>query len=253
MDKIPPPPAIPQLSDKILAAGADRQARADALRSIAFDASAELELRAGYAATHEPRLLLEAAEAAVAAGHYGPAIVTVRQIYPQIDTHPIADVPREAWLAAYALPYDSSIRQWSAKSKLDPMLVAGLIHQESAFLTDAHSNKNALGLMQLEPETARRIAKQAKVRYSQPRLFDADYNIHLGTVYLANLRQQFDGVEFAVAAYNAGEDRVTSWTRRAKLSRARRICGFDSVHGDAGLRRDRNAQRGHLSQTLRGE
>ncbi len=65
-----------------------RQARADALRSIAFDASAELELRAAYAATGEPRLLLEAAQAAVAAGHVGAAIVTVRQIYPQLDSRP---------------------------------------------------------------------------------------------------------------------------------------------------------------------
>jgi soluble lytic murein transglycosylase len=212
LDKIPPPPAAPKLGDKIPPAAADRQARADALRSIAFDASAELELRAGYAATHEPRLLLESAQAALAAGHYGAAIVTIRQIYPQIDTHTIGDVPMDAWLAAYALPFDNSIRQWSAKSKLDPMLIAALIHQESAFSPTARSSANALGLMQLEPETARRIAKQAKVRYSQAKLFDPDFNIHIGTVYFSNLRQQFDSVELAVAAYNSGEDRVTSWT-----------------------------------------
>ena len=75
-----------------------RQARADALRSIAFDASAELELRAGYAATGEPRLLLEAAQAAAAAGHYGAAIVTVRQIFPQLESQPFSDVPRDVWL-----------------------------------------------------------------------------------------------------------------------------------------------------------
>jgi soluble lytic murein transglycosylase len=92
------------------------------------------------------------------------------------------------------------------------MLVAGLIHQESAFSPEARSSANALGLMQLEPETARRIAKQVKVRYSQARLFEPDYNVRLGTTYLANLRQQFDGVEMAVAAYNAGEDRVAAWT-----------------------------------------
>ena len=136
----------------------------------------------------------------------------MRQIYPQIDTHQISEVPRDVWLAAYALPFNGAIRHWSAKSKLDPMLVAGLIHQESAFSPEARSSANALGLMQLEPETARRIAKQAKVRYSQARLFEPDYNVRLGTIYLANLRQQFDGVEMAVAAYNAGEDRVAAWT-----------------------------------------
>jgi soluble lytic murein transglycosylase len=212
LNKIPPAPTVPKLGDSIPVSAADRQARADALGSIAFDASAELELRAGYAATHEPRFLLQAAQAAVAGGHYGAAIVTVRQIYPQIDTHQISEVPRDAWLAAYALPFNGAIRQWSSKSKLDPMLVAGLIHQESAFSPEARSSANALGLMQLEPETARRIAKQVKVRYSQARLFEPDYNVRLGTTYLANLRQQFDGVEMAVAAYNAGEDRVAAWT-----------------------------------------
>jgi soluble lytic murein transglycosylase len=211
LNKIPSAPAIPKLGDSIPQAAADRQARAEALSSIAFDSSAELELRAGYAATHEPRFLLEAAQAAVNGGHYGAAIVTVRQIYPQIDTHQISEVPRDAWLAAYALPFYGPIRQWSAKWKLDPMLVAGLIHQESAFSPDARSSANALGLMQLEPDTARKIAKQVKVGYSQARLFEPDYNVRLGTTYLANLQKQFNSIEMAVAAYNAGEDRVTEW------------------------------------------
>ena len=47
LNKIPPAPTVPKLGDSIPASAADRQARADALGSIAFDASAELELRAG--------------------------------------------------------------------------------------------------------------------------------------------------------------------------------------------------------------
>ena len=90
-----------------------RQARALALQSISFDSSAELELRAAYAETGEPRLLLEAAQAAVDAGHCGSAIVTVRQIYPQLEAHPFMEVPRPVWLAAYALPFESAIRRWS--------------------------------------------------------------------------------------------------------------------------------------------
>ena len=66
--------------------------------------------------------------------------------------------------------------------------------------------------MQLEPKTARLLARQSKVRYSQSRLFEADYNVRLGTLYLANLRKQFGSIESALAAYNAGEDRVTEWT-----------------------------------------
>ena len=208
---IPPPPPALTVSDTIPPAAVERQARADALRSIAFDTSAELELRAAYATTGEPRLLLEAAQAAASAGHYGAAIVTIRQIFPQLESRPFADVPREVWLVAYALPFERSIHRWSAKSGLDPMLVAGLIRQESSFDPDSRSGANALGLMQLLPKTGRRMANQAKIRYSQSRLFDPDYNIRLGTIYLAGLLRDFGSVEAALAAYNGGEDRVTFW------------------------------------------
>ncbi len=117
---IPPAPDPPALDGKIPPAAADREARADALRSIAFDSSAELELRAAYAATGEPRLLFEAAQAAATAGQYGAAIVTVRQIFPQLESEAFTDIPRDVWLAAYALPYESSIRRWASKTGLDP-------------------------------------------------------------------------------------------------------------------------------------
>jgi len=209
---IPPAPDPPALDGKIPAAAAERKARADALRSIAFDSSAELELRAAYAATGEPRLLFEAAQAAMAAGQYGAAIVTVRQIYPQLESEAFGDIPRDVWLTAYALPFESSIRRWSSRTGLDPLLVAGLIRQESAFEPDARSVSDAIGLMQLLPKTARQVAREQRVRYSRARLTDPDYNIRLGTAYFAGLVNQLGSVEAALAAYNAGSDRVASWT-----------------------------------------
>jgi soluble lytic murein transglycosylase len=208
---IPPVPPAQPIGDTVPAAAAGRQARADALHSIAFDSSAELELRAGYAATGEPRLLLEAAQAAVNAGHCGAAFATVRQLYPQLESRPFEDVPREAWQAAYPLPFEGSIRQWSAHAGVDPMITAGLIRQESAFEPEARSPANAMGLMQLLPKTARLVAQQAKVRYARAQLFDPDYNVHLGTIYFAGLRKTMGNLESALAAYNAGEDRVGQW------------------------------------------
>jgi soluble lytic murein transglycosylase len=209
---IPPAPDPPALDDKIPPGAVERKARADALRSIGFDSSAELELRAAYAATGEPRLLFEAAQEAMAAGQYGAAIVTVRQIFPQLESEAFSDIPREVWLTAYALPFESSIRRWSSKTGLDPLFVAGLIRQESAFEPDALSVSDAIGLMQLLPKTARQVARQQRLRYSRARLTNPDYNIRLGTAYFAGLEKQFGSVEAALAAYNAGEDRVTSWT-----------------------------------------
>jgi len=209
---IPALPDPPSLDRRIPASAAGRQARADALRSIAFDSSAQLELEAGYAATGAPRLLLEAAQAAIAADHYGAAIVLIRQIFPQLGSQSFSDVPSEVWRIAYALPYEASIRRWSRTRGLDPMLVAGLIHQESAFQPNARSVSDAIGLMQLLPGTARDVARKARTGYSRARLVDPDYNVKIGTAYLAALRKQFDTVEEAVAAYNAGENRVVSWT-----------------------------------------
>jgi soluble lytic murein transglycosylase len=208
---IPPVPPAQPMGDAIPAAAAERQARADALHLIAFDSSAELELRAGYAATGEPRLLLEAAQAAVNAGHCGAAFATVRQLYPQLESRPFEDVPREAWQSAYPLPFEASIRQWSAHAGVDPMITAGLIRQESAFEPEARSPANAMGLMQLLPKTARLVAQHAKVRYTRAQLFDPDYNVHLGTIYFAGLRKTMGNLESALAAYNAGEDRVGQW------------------------------------------
>ena len=199
------------MSDTIPASAADRQARADALRTIAFDSSAQLELRAAYAATGEPRLLLEAAQEAIVDGHFGVAIVAIRQIYPQLESRPFATVPREVWLSAYPMPFAGSIQQWSAHAAVDPMLTAGLIRQESAFDPEAHSGANAIGLMQILPKTGKLLARQAKVGYSRARLYDPDYNVRLGTLYLAGLKKQFGSVESALAAYNAGEDRVVQW------------------------------------------
>jgi soluble lytic murein transglycosylase len=209
---IPPLPPALLLGDTIPAAAASRQTRADALRSIGFDASAELELRAAFASTGEPRLLLEAAQEAVNAGHVGTAIATVRQIYPQLEWRPFAQVPREVWLTAYAMPFESFIVARSTTAGVDPMLTAGLIRQESAYDPEAHSHANAFGLMQLLPKTAQRFAKQAKMRYSTPMLYQPDYNIHIGTIYFAGLQRSFGSVESALAAYNAGEDRVAFWT-----------------------------------------
>jgi soluble lytic murein transglycosylase len=65
--------------------------------------------------------------------------------------------------------------------------------------------------MQLLPKTGKLLAKQIKVRYVKNKLFDPDYNIELGMVYIASLVQQFGSPEAAAAAYNAGEDRIAAW------------------------------------------
>ena len=209
---IPAAPPVPALDQPVAAAAEERQARAQALSDIGFDSSAELEYRAAYATTRAPKFLIDAAGAAIAAGHYGAGMAAVRQAIPQLEARRIADIPNDAWRAAFPLPYELNLRSAAARNQLDPMLVAGLIRQESAFEPKALSHAGAIGLMQVEPETAFKMAHQLKVRYARTRLTDPGYNLQLGSRYLANLIESFGTPEAALAAYNAGEDHVMEWT-----------------------------------------
>jgi soluble lytic murein transglycosylase len=110
----------------------------------------------------------------------------------------------------YPLPFYSSVSAAAAREHVDPMIVAGVMRQESAFLPDAVSPPGAVGLMQIMPKTAPHLSKRLNLRYSRAKLFDPDYNVQLGTLYLADLINQF-GLEGALAAYNAGEDRSKLW------------------------------------------
>jgi soluble lytic murein transglycosylase len=91
------------------------------------------------------------------------------------------------------------------------MFAAGLIRQESTFQADAVSHANAIGLMQILPKEGRRLAKQRKVRYTKSSLFDPEVNIELGMLYIAELTRTTGAPEYAAAAYNAGEERLTQW------------------------------------------
>ena len=69
--------------------------------------------------------------------------------------------------------------------------------------------------MQLMTYTARTVAKQANMTYSKSRLTkDPEYNINLGSHYIAGLLLEYDGAyPFAIAAYNAGPKRVKYWKK----------------------------------------
>ena len=211
LEKIPPAPALRPFDEPIPVAAEERWQRAQALRVIAFDSSAEQELKNAYLGSPSPRFLLEAAQAAFDEWHFGAGMSYARAAVPNVDARKFGDVPIEAWKALFPLPYEAALRREAAKNDFDPMFAAGLIRQESTFQSDAVSHKNAIGLMQLLPKTGKLLAKQIKVRYVKNKLFDPDYNIELGMVYIASLVQQFGSPEAAAAAYNAGEDRIAAW------------------------------------------
>lgn len=92
-------------------------------------------------------------------------------------------------------------------------LVHAIIRQESMFDTQAQSPAGALGLMQLMPGTAKQLAKECGLRPNAWALTsNPSYNILLGTTYLDQLLDRFDGYyPMAIAAYNAGPARMKQW------------------------------------------
>ncbi|MDC0328773.1 lytic transglycosylase domain-containing protein [Candidatus Pelagibacter sp.] len=109
--------------------------------------------------------------------------------------------------------------------------ILSLIRQESEFDMRANSHVGAQGLMQLMPYTAKLVAKQAKLPYSKSRLTsDPEYNINLGSHYIAGLILQYDGAyPFATAAYNAGPKRVKYWKKINKDPQKKQIDFVDWV------------------------
>ena len=110
-------------------------------------------------------------------------------------------------------------------------LILSIIRQESEFDLAANSHAGAKGLMQLMPYTAKLVSKQAKLPYSKSRLTsDPEYNINLGSHYIAGLILQYDGAyPFAVAAYNAGPNRVKYWKKINKDPQKKQINYVDWV------------------------
>jgi len=100
-----------------------------------------------------------------------------------------------------------------AKVDLEWALVHALIRQESMFDYQAKSPAGALGLMQLMPATAREVARKKGISHQTGWLTNnPDYNIALGTAYLDQMLERFNGsYVMAIAAYNAGPSRVLKW------------------------------------------
>ena len=141
----------------------------------------------------------------------GAGMAYARIVVPSTDSRKFGEVPIAAWKALFPLPYEAALRREAAKNDFDPMFAAGLIRQESTFQADAVSHANAIGLMQVLPKTGKLLARQLKVRYTKDKLFEPEYNIEIGMVYIANLVRLTGAPEYAAAAYNAGEDRIAAW------------------------------------------
>lgn len=153
------------------------------------------------------------------AGKYYRSLQMLKRAVPSYYSVELNALPREYWEHLFPRPYWTDLKTNSLANGLDPYLVASLIRQESEFNPGAISHANAWGLMQLLPSVGRGEAKEVKLRgYVNEQLLSPNVNLKLGTRYFKEMVDRYNGqVEYALAAYNAGTNRVDDWLGNAKF------------------------------------
>jgi len=152
-------------------------------------------------------------------GKYYRSLQMLKRAVPSYYSVELNALPREYWEHLFPRPYWTDLKTNSMANGLDPYLVASLIRQESEFNPTAISHANAWGLMQLLPSVGRGEAKEIKLRgYVNEQLLSPNVNLKLGSRYFKEMVDHYNGqVEYALAAYNAGTNRVDDWLGNAKF------------------------------------
>jgi soluble lytic murein transglycosylase len=120
------------------------------------------------------------------------------------------------WNCVYPRPYTALVSEIGGQVSVEPELIYAIIRQESAFRPDAVSPAAAIGLMQLLPSTAERVASENGLVHMAERLTEPPVNIGYGARYLRKLLDLFGGnVALAAASYNAGPTAVLRWLEGA--------------------------------------
>jgi soluble lytic murein transglycosylase len=213
LDRIPPLPT----AEKIVATDPpDDNLRVERARLLSNGGLADLAVRELQAAASQADGTWAPPEMARVyqdIGRFDRGIEIMKRSTPNYFAVDIPDLPRSYWEALFPRAYWADLRKYSEINGLDPYLVASLIRQESEFNALALSHANAVGLMQLLPKTGKTVAKQVKLKgYSAPQLYTPAVNLQLGTRYFKAMVEKYNGqYEYALAAYNAGSDRVEDW------------------------------------------
>ena len=194
------------------------RARAEELDLAGLSDLAHAELdEALRSAPASPRLTLAKARLHRSRGENLEAFRALARSFPDYSQMEVGELTAEEWDIFYPLAHWETIVAESRARNLDPYTVAGLIRQESVFNPRVSSHADAHGLMQLIPDTARMMARRvgSERAVSVEALYDAPFNIKLGTAYLREQLDKFGRIEYVAAAYNAGPGRAVAW--RASL------------------------------------
>ena len=144
--------------------------------------------------------------------------VLQRQFRPFV-RHGGANIPRRFWEILFPLAYWETFRAEGERRGIDPYLLVSITRQESGFEPSTVSNAGAVGLMQIMPEEASRIAAAGDLgEVKREDLFDPKKNIAVGAAeYSQKLKAMNGNHLLAIASYNAGEKAVGTWLENTPI------------------------------------
>jgi len=171
--------------------------------NLVDDAAVELEDVVQGAAT-DPVRLYGLAGVYIEVERYHMALRIMRRYFQPAAATGDPALPRAFWEMFYPFAWRDEVRDAAQRRGIDPHLVAAVVREESSYYPRATSRAGARGLMQLMPATARLMAPGSDLE-------DPSVNIELGTRFLAGLMREFNDPRLALAAYNAGPNRVRQW------------------------------------------
>lgn len=116
----------------------------------------------------------------------------------------------------YPLKYTHEVEKYSEIYGVNQEIIYATILCESGFDAGALSNKNAVGLMQITPETFEWLCTKTGEDSEKMDISDPETNIKYGTFFLSMLYDEFGDAKIAHAAYNAGRGRIKEWLKNSE-------------------------------------
>jgi len=193
--------------------------RVELLRRIGLVEFALRELgEVVLASVGDPVRLYGASSAYVRDERYHLALRILRRHFTDLATAGHSALPRAFWEMLYPFGWRADVAAVAQRAGIDPFLVAAVVREESSYYPKAQSRAGARGLMQLMPGTAGPMARHRGIDFSDDLLEDPRANLELGTAFLAGLMKEFRDPRLALAAYNAGDNRLRKWWKARRTN-----------------------------------
>lgn len=158
----------------------------------------------------DPYILIKTSEKIFEINRYYHSLQIARKVYHILrEEKNLVFFPKKLLILLFPLPYKEFIFEKAREKNIDPYLVYAIIRRESEFNEKAISPKGARGLMQILPETFKKIDKYKD--FDSDSLFNPYINIDAGIEILSSLLDSIPEIYLAIASYNAGFYRIKEW------------------------------------------